>query len=261
MKKYMIPQLILVFFFIGNANAMEVVLQPCYLAQMPCDILDNIVSFLMETDEEFIARTRVKKEITEECRIFFNDLDMKCQRWSFCPDKTKLVAAVHHPYEIPDYATPLYYLMIIDLHKNNDIKIKYKEQLFYHPVNGYYSVNHYDRVALSPGGSMIAMFHAERECRNGEMHCEYIFHIRRVNEEKERKIDFPYSFYPEIIAFNKQGTLLVAHGQDKSTQKDVHQIFSLKTVDSNTPYKVDCSNKSQNYLKDKFVCNKLCRSL
>lgn len=205
MKKYMIVPLIISLFVTFHTSAMEVE---------------------WETDEEFIARTRVEKNIPEECRIFCKRSDLRCERWSFCPDKTKLVAVAQYPYKIPTYAMPLYYLMIIDLHKNNDTKIKYQEQLFYYPVNNYYSVNDYDRVALSSGGSMIAMFHAKRERRNDKDYCEYILQIRGVDEAKGRKIDFPYSFYPEIIAFNKQGTLLIAHGKDG--QKDIHQIFPLK---------------------------------
>src|SRR5579862_2251403 len=55
MKKYMM----FVLFVFCQSYAME---QVCYLNRMPADVLNLIASFLMETDEQFIARTQGNKQ-------------------------------------------------------------------------------------------------------------------------------------------------------------------------------------------------------
>ena len=68
MKKYMMFAL----FVFSPMHAMEVELKPCYLSRMPCDILNYIVNFLMESEEEFVERTRIQKELPSECNDLFN---------------------------------------------------------------------------------------------------------------------------------------------------------------------------------------------
>jgi hypothetical protein len=257
MKKYVVQLMMLLFVFC-HINAMEVELNPCYLAIMSSDILNYIASFLMETEEEFIARTRIQKELTPECKNLFDGRNLKCKCWSFSPDETKLAAVVDEYNLLNNVVKPQRYLMIMNLHRNNGIKLEIASKTSLSYANG---IEDYQRIALSDGGNLLATFYQNKECYEGEDFYEFIFKIKKVDAIKnykidEKIIDFPYDFYPAIIAFNKQGTHLITHGKDPVTQEAIYHTFSLKNIDQNEQNKENDSNKLQTYLRDKCVCNK-----
>jgi len=243
MKKYMV----LALFVFCQSHAMEVELKPCYLSRMSCDILNYIASFLMETEEQFVARTRIQKELPSEYKSLFYGVKVECNgHWSFCPDETKIIAVVYDIINEFWKKSPVTYsLMIAYVYKNRGCRRILRDVKEYE----------YDRVALSCEGNLLARFYEEKECLEGEDFSEYIFKIQRVYGKKERNIYFPYDFYPDIIAFNKQGTHLIAHGKDSITKESTHKIFPLKRVDPHKPQiVVKTTNKLQEYLIDKCVC-------
>jgi hypothetical protein len=249
MKKYMI----LALFVFYQSHAMEVEIEPCYLATMPCDILDLIASFLMETEEQFVARTRVinkKLFATEDCVTFLENYGFHYARGALCPDETKALLFIRKQLLLDDgRCNYLDNMVIIDRKENNDDKkIIYQRELD--------NVETYDDIALSNGGSMIAMFHQEKECYEGE-DCTYdIFEIQKIATQKKREICMFGISDPKIIAFNKQGTHFIAHGKDPITKEAIHKIFPLKRVDPNKQQiVVKPTNKLQEYFRDKFVCN------
>lgn len=262
MKKYIV--LNLVSFFVFQSYAMEVELKPCHLNRMPCDILNYIASFLMcddETEEEFIARPRIQKEITPECKNLFDELNLECICWSFCPDETKLAAVVCvNPATLPINAIGYaHYLTIINLHGIKP-EIMLQKTL---------SLEEYECIALSSGGNMIAFFHNKRvRSHRGENFCiEPFLEIQKIlkkNENGEIVITLgekrelsPLILKPKSIDFNKQGTDLIVHGKDADTQQAIHKIFSLKRVDPNQPQAVvKPTHKLQEYFRDKLVCQK-----
>lgn len=252
MKKYIV--LNLVSFFVFQSYAMEVELKPCYLNNMPIEILNLIASFLMETDEQFIARTRIIDKtlsITEDCATFLVKYGFYSARGALCPDETKALLLIRKLLQLDNgWCKYLDNMMIIDRQKNNDDdKIMYQEKLD--------NMDIYEAIALSRGGNIIAMFHQEKECYEGE-DCTYdIFEIQKISTQKKREICMYGISDFEIIAFNKQGTHLIVHGKDADTQQAIHKIFSLKRVDPNQPQAVvKPTHKLQEYFRDKLVCQK-----
>jgi hypothetical protein len=180
-----------------------------------------------ETVEQFIERTRKQPELTPECTKFFDNHNLQCVRYSFSPDETKLAAVTVEKSVSENAVGPQFYLMIMNLHGIKP-EITLKKTLSF--AN---EIEDYERIALSPKGSTIATFHENRECYEDIDFCEFIFKIKKVNAIQsgkidEKKINFPYNFYPTIIAFNKQETLLIAHGEDPVTYAHVHCLFPVK---------------------------------
>ena len=240
MKKYIIS-LITLSCVMFHANAMEIELK----------------SSDSETVEQFIERTRKQPELTPECTKFFDNHNLQCVRYSFSPDETKLAAVTVEKSVSENAVGPQFYLMIMNLHRNNGIKLEIASKTSLSHAN---NMEDYHRIALSDGGNLLATFYQNKECYEGEDFYEFIFKIKKVDAIKnykidEKIIDFPYDFYPAIIAFNKQGTHLIAHGKDPVTQEAIHHTFLLKKIDQNEQNKENDSNKLQTYLRDKFVCN------
>ena len=238
----------------------------CHLDRMPVEILNHISRFLMESEEQFIARTSVKKEMTAQSLIFFKNRNVACARWSLCADEDKAIAvfqpfAGHKKYEAE------YYLMISDVDKKRAPKAG---SLFECKVP-FVEWETYEQVALSCGRGRIA------RCWNKWTSCMSLSPqsglIRNVavqkidlkeNTEGKQVIDLgrirvlsTLDFKPISIDFNKQGTHLIIHGENLSVKKVVYKIIPLKVIDpAQKEVEIKTTNELQGYLRDKFVCNK-----
>jgi len=205
MKKYIIS-LVALSCNIFNANAMELSLKPS----------DS------ETEKEFIERTRKQPELTPECTKFFDNYNMQCERYSFSPHETKLLAVAQE--NDTNYWLP-FRLMVIDLYKKNG-NIR-PNVVFDKPLTFALNLPEYDRIALASQNNMIATFYKNIWWENDGGHSESVFKIKKIdvatgNVIDEQKIEFPYHFYPTMIAFNKQGTLLIARDENE------YHLFEVK---------------------------------
>lgn len=210
MKKYIIS-LMTLSCTMFQANAMEIV--------KPSD---------SETVEQFIERTRVQPALTPECKKLFEARKLECERYSFSPDETKLLAVAKE--ENSSGLLP-FYLMRMNLHKKHGIT---PDLTFEKPLTFALNLPEYNRIALSSENNMIATFYENIWWQNDGRHSEYVFKVKKIEAKKndkgeifhdvidEQKIDFSYDFYPTIIAFNKQGTLLIARDGDQ------YQLFEVK---------------------------------
>ena len=244
------------------------------LANMHIDIHNNIAQILMcddESEEEFIARTKIEKEVPEQCYSFLGEFPMISKYRDtisvFSSDEMKIAAFSmirgSSLWEIKEINKIIPALMIIDLQKkNNNENIVYEGEL---------KQSNYRCIALSRSGSMIAMFRFELVFVEDDI--KKFLEVQKIDLKIDRqqrgriemlqKRELPcVNWFPEVLAFNKQGTLLIAHGKNGLTEKDVHKIFSLKSVDSTKPQVVvDEKNKLQNYFRDKRVCNKFIKDV
>ena len=229
----------------------------CYLNQMPRDILDYIAGFLMESEEEFIERTRVAKKVTVHDDIVVScHLGLLSWRCQFCPDEKKyLVLGRKANGKLPHEDM----IAIVDSIKNRDDynnwfngnrdkKILYKEN--------FDNYEKYTCHGLSRGGGMIAFVYEEKKwCGSSEYFYDY-FKIQKIDTLKTRELYIPDSFLHKKIAFNKQGTHIIAHGECYFSQKVMYKITQLKIIDSmQMQVEVGTTNKLQEYLRDKYVCN------
>lgn len=155
------------FLFVSQLHAMKMIRQDplipcdaiCYLNQMPCDILDYIASFLMETEEEFIERTRIKTEITNyDDIVLFGHFGLEPARSELCPDEKKYLVLgrkcwvkmrelTHHSAQENFHEDMM---MIVDSLKSEnfedlDKKVSYKETLM---ILGNIHVMRYHVVAV-----------------------------------------------------------------------------------------------------------------
>ncbi len=105
---------------------------------------------------------------------------------------------------------------------------------------------------------MIAVIYEERKVSDNGNPCFYdYFKIRKIDTLKERELYSPDEFLHKRIAFNKQGTHLIAHGEYHETKKSTYKISSLKiTSFAEEQVKAKITHNLQQYLRDKFVCNK-----
>ncbi|HEX4068640.1 MAG TPA: hypothetical protein VHX42_00945 [Candidatus Babeliales bacterium] len=193
MKKYIISLIILSATF--HANAMEIEVKSS------------------ETKEQFIERTRHQPSITPEQQSFFDKLDLKCEHYSFSPHETKLAAIVKEKNCPQSSVRPQIYLMIIALHRGYLHEVLLKRALSFDN-----NVQEYNRVALSSDDSKIATFYENIMWENDGRHSQYILKVKKIARKgyditDKQEIEFPFHFYPTMIAFNKQGTLLIARNE------------------------------------------------
>ena len=239
-------------FCICTIGAMES--NMCLFNRLPVDVLNFIAHFLMcydETEEQFIARTSADKQKKdkeeEECRLsevaspFYSSAKNIYNNKIIFLDKDKKSLALRDCISKKIY--------------------KYKEL----------EKAEYGCCALSPNGSMIAIFYTiflsgeqyripmleilkvETEDVQGQKNGNLIVQSRRELLSNADKMGNDYKYYISDIDFNPQGTHLIVRSQGF---KD-HAIFPLKIIDLNEPQAVvPTTNKLQNYLRDKFVCNK-----
>jgi hypothetical protein len=240
--------------FICSIDAMEN--NMCLFNRLPVDVLDFIAHFLTcddETEEQFIARIlanqQEKDREEEECRM-----SEVVSRSSFCCTaeniyNNKLIFLYKEKKE----------LALRDCTSNKVYKYKDLKKA------------EYGCCASSPSGKMIAIFYTiflpdeqyhtpmleilkvETEDVQGQKDGNLIVQNRRELLRYVYKMRDEYKYYICHIDFNKQGTHLIV----RSRLDMNHTIFPLKIVDLNEPQViVPTTNKLQEYLRDKFVCNK-----
>ncbi|HEX4069022.1 MAG TPA: hypothetical protein VHX42_02900, partial [Candidatus Babeliales bacterium] len=199
MKKYRAPLALFLCVFC-HATAMEKV---CYLNRMPRDILDYIAIFLTcddETEEQFIARTFAEKQKKDD--YYYENAHHEVCMPNLC------LAAKNKKKQRISLKEDGARLALFDGSKVYEYKGLAKSG--------------YECCALSPSGTMIAIFH--RQFLPGEKYKTAILEILKMGTEdipeqengnliveKRRKLlrrNYKTSF--NDIAFNKQGQHLIA---------------------------------------------------
>ena len=234
-------------FIVFHANAMEK--EQCYLNKLPIKVLDLIASYLMESHKETSSRIIRDKQYRYLDQGPFVDISVD-------ENEIIILEEVKNP---PQFRIPKLSKSTIT-HGDREYKGKVEPEL-------------YQRIALSPYGTMIALYYIrypEEQWKAREKFLE----IRKIDfikdQEKNRamvskekkEIFLPqYSCVPKALGFNRQGTDLIAYFDSWSF--DMRDItFSLKatlSLKGNNPYApsvVNTTNNLQKYLRDKFVCNK-----
>jgi hypothetical protein len=241
------------------SNAME---QECYLNQMPCDILNLIEHFLTcdgETEEQFIERIRAKNVEKQEKRKKkrnepVNDVGIIRMLIASNLDKTKALLFYQNDCELTFYD----YLDCPEGHINT--QYVYKEE----------RAIEYDSIALSPKGRMFACYHYSKcQCNEfvGAEPQVCVVEVNKINTQKKEDGNYILilqerlelyrgkHLYCDKIVFNKQGDQLMLYYSYTSEIEPI--IFSLKNIDVTKPQAVvKTTNKLQEYLRDKCVCNK-----
>jgi hypothetical protein len=243
------------FLFVFQLHAMEIIKQNpsipcddvCYLNQMPRDILDCIAGFLMETEEKFVARTLAEKK--EKDRKY-DDLRQHEVHLS----NEHLQSRSHkRAINLSENGTRL---LLFDGIGDDSIK-SYKYTQEYKQFERLYC----HCCALSFSGTMIAMFYKKLVPE----HNTWILELLKVSmedvpeqkcgnliiEERREILRDNKNIAFRSLAFNQQGWQLIAWhlSSDDTVNKGNYKIFPVPTSCSST-------NRLQEYLRDKFVCNK-----
>lgn len=238
----------------------------CYLNQMPRDILDYIAGFLMETEEEFVARIRVEyEEIQKEREEKQKEIDK--QGWFGECGHIPMFKACN----IDQMKCLVYFQNNLILHDYIDPDEGYINTQYSHTEE---RVVNYTSIALSPKGRLFACYY-HKDCSFEEALCQKglcaetnmnILEITKIDTQKKQDKNHVlivkenrqlYSGRPlciNQIAFNKQGNKLIVYDSCNSFDP---KIFCLKNVDqSKIQAAPKITNKLQVYLRDKFVCDK-----
>jgi len=230
--------------------------KPCWFLTIPHETHDIIASFLIfddiESEQEFIERTKKIKidHIPESYLKHFLFSFTSFNIFSgYCPNNTTIAILINQT------------LIIID--KKNNQKL-YTEQL-----NTKFS----SKIAISHDANIFATINLEWDFPKSGftevMHYKNILSIKNIISQKTKIYDIPDSLsvpsqdsYP-AIAFNKQGTHIILHGNDYSKITDDsmyaykdpiqhHMIFPL-TV--NTPdQSADNKKTLEKYFKQQMIC-------
>lgn len=224
----------------------------CILSKYPTDILDLIAQFLpchdYETEEEFIERTKAliiiyksKKEWIKSQKKFLihtHTLNIppihSTPYVKYSPDNAIIIASQH--IATSEMKSKLY---IIDRRAN-----KPKE----------FSVDRLDSlVAISSDGNLFAKIYPQEEYKYPDERKDHLTIINLCTEKEETYNLLTFlTKYDEnsIIAFNKQGTHIIAHGQNNQ-----HQIFEL-TVNTPNP-NADHKKTFAKYCAQRGICKDL----
>lgn len=236
-------------FVFYHAHAMEIIKKKpsipcgdvCYLNLMPREILNYIASFLMESEEEFITRTLAEKKkkdgMYKNFRCYAVSLPNQHLR-SRGNNKVIVLSGDGSRLALCDGLEDVRRGMYCtELEKST-----------------------YDCCALSPNGTMIAIFH--RQFLPGEEYRTAILELLKVRTEdvpgqkngnliiEERREIFRIN---EVcfrsLSFNQQGWQLIGWylaSYDTINERN-YRIFPLPTSCSSI-------NRLQEYLRDAFVC-------
>jgi len=260
----MIKQIVIVLSLsiVMQVSAMEI--QPtiddkklCYLACMPVEVQNLIVSFAKddETEEEFIARTKkLKKDDEYElCRKYnlYNKYHLdEFVDIAFCLDESKFVFFVGPP-------------LLLKLVDREEDKILYSEEQ--HKYNRIAS-----RLALSRHANMIAMFEHYRYT-NPKGEAFFYVTIQNIVTQKKWECNLSIRFVDSIDAFefNKQGTHIIiqasgifyeGRGQQlphlivpikpiKIEEKKIDTLLEIEDFNQKTPF--------QQYLIERRICKSI----
>jgi len=251
-----------------------------YLTHIPLDIQNFIAQFLMETEEEFIERTRQEKYSAQ----YYDELLSHIRCFVLYNNKIKEIKINKIYREVETnkiHKERVFEVIIIDT-CNAETKLIYKDR----PESFALSEKVEFAAALCAGDyryyCIIPYYSRVPHCTNEEIkadtiiyeeHKEYIraqngyYEVKalclsnfKINKTKEFPTKISES---QGIAFNKQGTHIIVHG-NKYTKKDgvlikekEYQIFPLTTKERNAmPKNADKENINllHYYLREKGVC-------
>ncbi len=206
------------------------------LLKYSTEILDLIAQFLpfhdYETEEEFIERTQTLtiKNIPQEYHFKFALTNIKYSAYS--PDNA-IIAVAH---EIRYMLSAMKKLTIIN-RKNNQQQTHILNQPYF-------------KLAISCDGNLIATIDSTFPC------VKYVVTITNFCTDKKEFCDIPLDFFKQYnanhpaIAFNKQGTNIIAHAKESQ-----YIIFPL-TVNTPNP-NADNQKTLAKYFAQRGICKNL----
>jgi len=227
----------------------------CYFTQLPVELLNYIAKILMwESEKEFIERTNVVVRVPCEYYTFFPAPTNRClARKKSGDDGPSNILGVTSPdgnkialFELLCGNCSDPNLVIIDREKEKrEEKVIYNKQL---------SKENYLCLGISCSGNMIATVQ-KRLINDGSLvkaYQDYVV-VQNLAANKAKFFSFPSSFTPLRFAFNKQGTHVIAYGNDIENCSKVVQarvIFSLKKSGET----VDEKKILIHYFKHRGIC-------
>ncbi len=258
----------------------------CYLALLPAELWNYIAQFLpWEEQEEFIGRTTIEKdeEFPKEHYAYFSDdihLKKGVIHGVFSPDKHKVALCdwlVHMCY-VPDCTScRASTLIIVDLQQPEEDKVIHV---------GHFDNGHRCAIGLSLTGTMFAMIKKnkdkEEDCIGSYWDRQDVLMIHKIIEKSDAykmsedsmesrlvkvvenyTCKVPDDFTVARLMFNKQGTHIIAYGQDYRCEptRENYLLFHLKNLDKEVIIEEKKEEKKdKNVLLDYFrhycVCNK-----
>jgi len=268
MKKCMVFPVILLLCMIVtfHVRSMEVVQDPyvpndsvCYLFAMPIDILNYITGWLMwESEKECVERINIVKTVPEKFFHWFPFESRRCSAWEsniasgvkafFCPDETKIAL-----YEVVCGICCGPQLVIID-----DEQEREENKVIY---NGQLEAGSYRTMGLSSLGHMIAVIYKQSvDYDDIQLGYRDVLVVKKMATQEVRKFDFPDCFTPITLAFNKQGTHVVMHGDEVmcGRKESKHIVFALKNSD---PEPHNAIAKPEHLLQDYCRHNRICKNI
>ena len=223
----------IVFLFVFcHTSAMENRDDVCCLNKMPAEILSYIEIFLIETEEEFIERTknyRQEGELKQAQENYYFDQGIRYPVGTlraFSPDKSKKVELVQ--CDKAEKKKPKCFVKTTD---NKERKVKLDSSL-------------YQQIAVSSCGNKVATIRYEIDWigSSDSFYTAAVIELYNLVTQKKQMLLWTTNYEPKNIAFNKQGTQLIMHGGHwndlsengfKFNKERSYGTFSLLHEDSN----------------------------
>lgn len=223
----------------------------CHFTRMPSEILNHIGQFLIESDEEFITRTRAETDIP----CFAQAGLFKYNVLGYCPDQTKAVLLT-----IPKFPSlPSVLILDITQKESADMFIELIElKSFNRDYNPILSPQYATHIALSPHASMIATVQAI-PIRHSLMWAHmppthnYLLEIQKICTKKTIIFEIPHKAKNQCyaaendfcqidsVAFDWQGSRIIVHGLK-------HPRLSRKSVNTDTDWRPDYAKTVEHYM-------------
>jgi len=232
----------------------------CYLANLPGDIWDLIAYYLtfdMESEEEFIERTKTATKKNIPLKYYYKDFQIPPR---LLPEEPNAVYSCRGAGSILTAFCPNE--MNVALLNANNLKIvNIKKDKLIHEQN--LVTKDYQHIALSRNAAMFATIHSEEYYDDEVIDDKYIATIMNISSKKTQQFDIPDNFRHSLIAFNKQGTYIILHGVDYTRIENLdpmphHLIFpiTVNEQDATLPKKT-----LQHYFQQRGVCNDISSSI
>jgi hypothetical protein len=223
----------------------------CYWAELPGDIYEHILLFLLETEEEFIVRTRTeeRKPIPKWCHKLLPDYDIGTanklipEEWG--TDKKTVVFLQFLDIDFP--RTPVQKPLLTIITENRIVHN--------------YEFDKKSRVlALSPCGKMIATIDTVDNNKNDNQQALGITHL---GTKQTQTFDIPTDFilpnYGEnkTVAFNTCGDKVIVHER-------LHKIVDIDNGETKeiqrhiiVPIAIPSTEKIKKYFAQRAICKNL----
>jgi hypothetical protein len=251
-----------------NPIEMEVETKPFPLLLLPSDVLDFIAHFLpfndTESEQEFIERTKTKKEVPQKCVEHLPKFE--------CGYGLRTIS-VYCPY---NKFIALQFEQYSEIHKSSTLIIingDNNQAVYTTEIKQYTS-----SIALSHK-EMFAIIYSEKDLSRGQftevIHYKDVLSIKNIKSQKEESHTIPENFsitnnnvkYP-TIAFNKQGTQIILRGYDQmqassnplDSQNNVH--YKIFPITINTPNQnADNKKTLEKYFKQQGICKEIIKQI